>query len=131
MTAANLTNVMDEIGVRLATISGLRYFDFPPKSAQPPFAFVNMPESIDYDLSMARGNDRFTVDVWVGVADVVDRASRDALAVLVAGSGVGSVKAAIEGSTVYGFRVMTCKFAGITLAAGTYSGAILSVDVGA
>ncbi len=131
MTATNVSAVMDDLGTQLATISGLRVFDFPPKSAQPPFAFVNLPNTIEYDLSMRRGSDRFTVDVYVGIADVVDRASRDEMALYVAGSGSKSIKAAIEASTNYSYRVTRCTFSRITLAAGEYSAAILQVDVGA
>lgn len=111
----------------MATIDGLRVFAFPPKSAQPPFAFVNLPE-IFYDSTFQRGADRFTTEVWVGVPDVVDRASTARLGLLVAGSGDGSVKAAIEASEVFDHRVTQVTYTAIALAAGTYSGAIFTVD---
>lgn len=130
MTAANLTDVMDQLGVALATISGLRVFDFPPKSAQPPFAFVDMPERLDWDLTYQRGSDRATFPVVVAVADVVDRAARDQIAAYAAGSGAQSVKAAIDGATVgQTARVMSCEFRPVQLAAGTYAGCIFDVDV--
>lgn len=125
--AANLTNVMDEIGVRLATITGLRVFDFPPKSAQPPFAFVDMPESITYDNTFQRGSDVTVFKVYVAVGDVVDRSVRDALALYAAGVGTKSVKAAVEASAVYTLMVRSADFGHVTLAGGSYAGVIFSV----
>lgn len=127
---ANLTDVMDQIGVGLATITGLRVFDFPPKSAQPPFAFVDMPDSIDFDLTLNRGSDRATFTVVVAVADVVDRAARDAIAEYAAGSGGKSVKAALDAATIgTSARVESVTFRPVALAQGTYAGAMFTVDV--
>lgn len=130
--AANMTDVMDQLGVALGTITGLRVFDFPPKSAQPPWALVRMPESIDYDLTMGRGSDRMTIEVVVGVADGVDRVVRDAIAAYAAGSGSSSVKAAIEAATVgSSARVTKVEFDGWTLGGVIYPAAIFTVDIAA
>jgi hypothetical protein len=126
--ASNLDDVMDDIATQLGTIDGLRVFAFPPKSAQPPFAFVNLPSVVAYDATLQRGFDRFTTEVWLGVPDVVDRAATAKLAVFVAGSGDGSVKEAVEASEVYDHRVTEARFSQIDLAAGSYSGVIFSVD---
>lgn len=121
---------MDQIGVALATVTGLRVFDFPPKSAQPPFAFVDLPERVDYDLAMARGNDRASFTVVVAVADVVDRAARDAIAAYAAGSGAASIKAVLDAADIgASARVTGCEFRPVTLAAGTYAGCIFDLDV--
>lgn len=128
--AGNIATAMDAIGTALATITGLRVFDFPPKSAQPPFAFVDMPESVEFDLSYGRGNDRATFTVVVAVADVVDRSSRDAIAQYAAGSGSKSVKAVLDAASIgTSRRVGSVEFRPVTLAAGTYAGAIFTVDV--
>lgn len=130
--AIALGSIMDEIGVALTAIAGLRVFDFPPKSAQPPFAFVNLPETVAYDLTYGRGFDRMTLQVFLAVASQVDRASRDALVSYVSGTGPLSIKAAIEGAaskvgaTV---RVTKAEFATITLAAGVYAGVTFELDV--
>lgn len=131
MTAANVAAVMDQIGVALGTITGLRVFDFPPKSAQPPFAFVDMPSSVEFDLSYGRGGDRATFVVVVAVADVVDRAARDAISAYAAGSGASSIKAVIDADPLIGTsaRVTSCQFRPVSLAAGTYAGCIFDVDV--
>lgn len=126
--AANVGVIMDAIGAALAGVSGIRAFDFPPKSAQPPFAFVTMPESIDYDATMARGVDSFTLEVYVGVGTQVDRNTRDALAAYAAGDGLKSV---IEGSLLadQAIRVTKAEFSTITLAAGEYPGLVFTVEI--
>lgn len=127
---ATMAEVMDALGVALDTIDGLRVYDFPPNSAQPPFAFVDLPDTIEYDLSMARGNDRATYPVVVAVAAVVDRAARDAIAVYAAGSGAQSVKAVIDAAAIGSSRrVESVQFRPVTLASGTYAAAIFNVDV--
>lgn len=128
--AGNMATVMDDLGTALATITGLRVFDFPPFSAQPPFAFVDMPEIIEFDLSMQRGTDRATFTVVVAVADVVDRAARDAIAEYAAGSGVKSVRAALDAATIgQSLHVESVTFRPVSLSSGTYAGALFAVDI--
>lgn len=127
--AANLTDVMGEIADRVATIAGLNVYGFPPDSAPPPFAFVNMPDTITYDYSMRRGADRFSLEVWVGVGRTLDEVVAGELMAYAAGAGSLSVKAAIDASTMYDLRVSQVTFSAIGLAAGVYAGAIFTVDV--
>lgn len=130
MSVNNIGSVMDQIGVALATITGLRVFDFPPKSAQPPFAFVDMPEGIDFDLSYGRAQDRVNFTVVVAVADVVDRAARDAISVYAAGTGASSIKAVLDAADIgVSARVVSCEFRPVQLSAGAYAGAIFDLDV--
>lgn len=126
--ATDLTTVMDQIGTALATISGLRVFDFPPRQAVPPFAFVDLPDRLDYDLTIQRGADRVTFNVVVAVAANVDRAYRDQIAAY-CGSGSSSVKVAIESATVgSSARVESVEFRQIVMSGGTYQGAVFTVD---
>lgn len=127
MTATILGDIMDALGVALATVPNLRVFDFPPQSAVPPFAFVDMP-LVTYDLTYGRARDRFTFLVYVGVGTQVDRATRDRLAEYAAGT---SIKAAIEGITAFACRVTQAEFTQIGLAGGSYPGVIFTVDVAA
>jgi hypothetical protein len=128
--ASDIGTVMDQIGTALATITGLRVYDFPPKSAQPPFAFVDMPDQVEFDLAYGRGADRTTINVVVGVADVIDRASRDALAGYAAGSGASSIKAVLDAASIGSSRrVESVKFQPVTLAGGTYVGAVFALDI--
>lgn len=126
----NISTTMDQIGSRLATISGLRVFDFPAENAQPPFALVDFPESVEYDSAMARGADRATFNVLVGVSRNVDRAARDALAAYMDGSGSKSIKTAIEGGTVGdSARVTSVTVSEIVMAGVPFVGAVFVVDV--
>ncbi len=127
--ASDIGTVMDQLGTALATITGLRVYDFPPKSAQPPFAFVDMPDSIEFDTAMQRGCDRTTISVVVAVADVVDREVRDQIAAYAAGTGVASVKDVLDGSAGQSCRVMSCTFRPVNLSGQSYFGAIFELDI--
>lgn len=128
--AGTMADAMDAIGVALATITGLRVFDFPPKSGQPPFAFVDMPDGLDYDLTMGRASDRASFPVVVAVADVVDRAARDAISVYAAPSGASSVKTVLDAASIgQTRRVTSVEFRPVQLSQGTYAGAIFTLDV--
>lgn len=127
MTATDLATVMDNIGTALGTVSGLRVFDFPPQQATPPFAFVDLPETIEYDLTMRLASNRYTLKVYVGVGNQLDRNARDAIAAYAAPS---SIKAAIEGIGSY-VRVTQATFSQIGLAGASYPGVVFTVDVAA
>lgn len=128
--AGNVGTLMDSIGTALAGITGLRVFDFPPKSAQPPFAFVDLPDTIEFDASMRRGLDRVTLNVVVCVSANVDRAARDAIAAYAAGSGASSVKAVLEAASIGDdLRVTDCQFRPVVMAGTMYFGAVFAVDV--
>lgn len=133
--ALALNDMMDAIGRSIKGVGGLNVYDYPPDSAQPPFAYLNMPTSITYDLTYGRGADRTQMELHVAVAasgQSMSRELRDAIGVLVAGSGPGSLKAAIEnGELESHVRVVSCAFAQIGLAAGVYTGFVLTLDVSA
>lgn len=126
----NVSTVMDQIGARLATISGLRVFDFPADNAQPPFALVDFPESVEFDSAMVRGADRATFHVLIGVSRNVDRAARDALAAYLDGSGTKSIKAAVEGGSIGdSARVTRATVSEVVVAGTAFMGAVFEVDV--
>lgn len=123
--ATDLGAVMDAIGTALATISGLNVFDYPPDQAVPPFAFVDMPQQLDFDLTASRGWDRALIPVHVGVGTSVARDTRDALCAYVAS---GSIKAVLD-AIGPNYRVQSVTFGTIGLAGGSYPGAVFLVDV--
>ena len=92
----NVSAEMDSIGTALSTISGLRVHDFVPKSAQPPFAFVDYPETVDYDTTKQRGKDTAVFPIFVAVGNMSDRSARDELAAYLNGTGTKSIKAAVD-----------------------------------
>lgn len=127
--ADNLGDVMDDLGTALSLITGLRVYDFPPKSAQPPFAFVDMPDRLNFDASMGRGSDRMTINVVVGLPDVVDRETRDMIAEYAAGSGAKSIKATLDAAMGPGSRVVSADFRPVQLAGTLYAGIVFELDV--
>ncbi len=128
--AANLTDIMDQIGVGLATISGLTVMDYPTNSGVAPFAFVDLPETIDFDTTSTRKFDRITLKVFVAVSNVIDQTSRDELVAYAASSGTKSVKAALDAATVgETTRVTRVEFGPLLVAGTTYVGAVFYLDV--
>lgn len=130
--ATDMGTVMDNIGLALDMIPGVRAYDFPPKSAQPPFGFVDMPDIIEFDAAMKRGKDRMRISVVLAVADVVDRQVRDDLSAYMASSGNLSVKTTLEtmGSGIGdSVRVVSCDPRPVTVAGTTYMGVVFELDV--
>lgn len=130
--ALDLGAVMDAIGARLGTIAGLRVADYPSDAANPPQAIVSLPDTVEYDVVMARGADRVVIPITVLVGKVSDRAARDALALYVSGSGASSVKAAVDGDlggTVHTARVTGASINIVTIQAIDYLGASFEVEV--
>lgn len=124
-----MLDVMADLADALNTIDELNVFSFPPRTAQPPFAFVNLP-SVSYDLTFGRGTDRFTFEVYVCVGQQLDEASRDLLADYVSTSSDRSIKNAIELHRP-GVRVTGVTFTSIELGSGGYAAAVFVVDYAA
>lgn len=99
---ATLTGIIDGLEVRLATISGLRTYEYPADTISPPAAIVSLPETVAYDTVMARGADMWNMSVVVFVAKATDRAWRTKMATYLDGTGANSVKTAIEGDVTLG-----------------------------
>jgi hypothetical protein len=128
----DLNAVMNAVGVRLAAIAGVRVYDYPPDSVAVPAAVVSYPEEITYDETMARGCDSCVLTVAVLVGMTSDRASRDALAAYVAGTGAASVKTAVDGTlagTVKDARVGRAVFRDVNVGGVDYRAAIFDVEV--
>lgn len=83
------------LAARLATISGLRSFDYVPDGLSVPAAVVE-PLEIIYDEAMAGGLDQYRAFVLVVVGRMSERSAADALDAYTASTGATSVKAAIE-----------------------------------
>lgn len=128
----NLADVMDEIAVALGTISGLRVTAYTAQRINPPAAWVEWPDGLDYDAAMGRGSDRMTLPVRVAVGAVDSRSARDQLAAYVDGSGASSVKAAVEAHSTAAYdsaRVTSVEFGVIPVAGVEYLAASFSVDI--
>ncbi len=133
--ALDLNAVMDALGVRLATIPGLRVADYPSDAANPPQAIVSLPDTVDYDSTMARACDRVMIPITILVGKVSDRAARDAIAAYVSGTGALSVKGAVEGGAsdlggvAQTVRVTQARIDVVTIQSIDYLGASFDVEV--
>lgn len=131
--AIDLNATMDALGVRLATITGLRVFDYPPDSISPPAAVVAYPE-LEYDQTYQAGADRATFPVHVLTGKDSDRASRDKLGAYVARSGGSSIKTTLEADptlagAVDSLRVRRATFSTMTVGSVDYLAATFDVEV--
>jgi hypothetical protein len=98
---ASITALRTGVRDRLATISGLRVFDYQPDSLVPPAAVVGWPD-IDFDFVMGRGADSFDFPIRIYVGKASDRASNDKLEGYLNPDGATSVKAAVEADKTLG-----------------------------
>lgn len=127
----NLADVMDDLATAVSFVEGLRVVPM-GSPINPPGAWVEWPEQLDFDIAMGRGGDRITIPLRVVVGQLEARASTVALAGYVAGSGPSSIKAAVEAfdSTAYSSaRVTSAEFGVITIASVEYLAATFSIDV--
>ena len=108
MTAANLTLIMQAIGTRLATISGLRVTAYVSDQVNPPAAVVGVPPIPDYHRTFAHGKFMLDIPVTVLVSKVVDRIDQPSMATFADISGTNSIHAAIEADRTLGGTVDDC-----------------------
>ena len=113
---ATLTGIRTGLKTRLVTISGLSAHDYIPDFFEPPMALVAPPEIIDYDVTMARGADRYEIPVILYVTKIDAETSQDALDGYLASTGSTSIKAAIEGDRTLGGSAMDAR----VVSAGDY-----------
>lgn len=104
--AATISQVNAGIAARLATITGLRTFDYQPDSAFPPYAFPSL-TNIEYHKAMAGGAQTYTYNVTVITGRVDDRGAQDELDGYASFDGAKSVRAAIEADRTLGGVVDT------------------------
>ncbi len=102
------SQVRDGLKTRLQTISGLRCYDLVPDQVNPPAAVVGQLD-FTFDIDNARGLDQANVDVIVIVQRFSERAGQNRLDAYLAGSGTGSIKAAIEGDRTLGGACQTLR----------------------
>ncbi len=99
---ASLTNIRNGIGTALENISSLIVYKYIPDSIEPPTAVVGVVDTVDYDLTDARGADRYTIPVFLYVSRVDAQDSQETLDGYLASSGASSVKAKVESDVTLG-----------------------------
>ncbi len=98
---ATVSQVMTGVKNRLATITGLRVFDFQPDNINPPSAFPQI-DSVEYHGAFGGGDVRFNMTVVTIVGRVSDRTAQSSLDTYLSYSGAGSIRQAIEGDPTLG-----------------------------
>jgi hypothetical protein len=96
---ASLTNIRNEIGNNLSSITGLNVYKYVPDMVEPPTAVVGVVERIEYDSTMARGSDVYTIPVLVYISRIDAQLSQESLDSYLQSSGANSIKAQIESDT--------------------------------
>lgn len=98
----NVAEVLDEIATRLDAIDGLRVHAWGEKRVSPPAVLLPFPP-VEYDLTTGRGTDELEFTMVLLVGDHSARASRNALAEYVNGSGAKSIKQAVDSTNASGY----------------------------
>ena len=118
MAMTNINGVRDALKANLQTITGLRVYDLIPDVVVPPCAIVGQLD-FTFDIDNARGLDQASVDIFVLVQRFSERTGQDKLDLLLAGSGSGSIKTALESDRTLGGLVDTLRV--ISADSGTYT----------
>ena len=118
MAITNVPGVRDAIKNNLQTITNLRVYDLIPDVIVPPCAVVGQLD-FTFDIDNARGLDQASVDIYVIVQRISERTGQDKLDLLLAGSGNGSIKTALESDRTLGGLVDTLRV--ISAESGTYT----------
>ena len=103
---ATVSQVMTGVKNSLATISGLRVFDFQPDNINPPTAFPQI-DSVEYHGAFGGGDVRFNMTVVTIVGRVSDRTAQSSLDAYLSYSGASSIRQAIEADRTLGGVVQT------------------------
>jgi hypothetical protein len=117
MAISNINGVRDALKANLQTITNLRVYDLIPDVIVPPCAVVGQLD-FTFDIDNQRGLDQASVDVFVIVQRISERSGQEKLDVLLAGSGNGSIKTALESDRSLGGLVNTLRV--ISGESGTY-----------
>ena len=99
---ASLSSIRSGIATNLGNISTLTVFGFVPDSIEPPTAVVGVVDNIEYDTSMSRGADTYSIPVFLYVSRVDAQDAQDTLDGFLASSGSSSVKTQIESDVTLG-----------------------------
>jgi hypothetical protein len=96
----NVQTVKTEISTLLATIPGIRAFDWGKGSGVPPMALVGWPDEVQYVQTYGRGQTRIPdLAVLVGIGKVSERTAAVRLGAYLDETGAQSIPAKIESRT--------------------------------
>lgn len=99
--AATVSQVATGLATRLATISGLRTFNYQPEQTNPPFGYPQL-NRIEYHRAFSGGDVVMDWSVFVIAGRWTDRTAHALLDEYLSYSGTKSIRAAIEGDETLG-----------------------------
>lgn len=100
MALATITEMMDGLDSRLASIAGLRHKAYLADQIVPPTAVVQVPNIDDYRETFNQGSVLVHLSVWLFVSSTLDRVGQKKLAEFISPTGTNSIFAALESTTV-------------------------------
>lgn len=129
-----LDEVMDEAAAAVRQITGLKdVYAYPPDTLTPPAAYISYPQSVDFDETYQRGEDKITdLPIVLVVGKAVERSARDQAARWASGDGGQSLKAALEAytwTTCDALVVTSCEFDVELIAGVPYLAALFKATV--
>ena len=89
---ATMAQIRDGLKTTISNISGLRVYDTVPDQAINFPVCLFIPTSIEFDLAMQRGTDRYEFELTVAVQRADSRTAQDKLDAFVTGSGSSSIR---------------------------------------
>lgn len=128
-----IEDVMDDIGTRLTSVTGLNVLPYEADSITPPCATVSLPTDINYLSAYQRGMDKLIIEVTLFVSLVDDRVRRHEIAPYADGSGTKSIKQILETGSYTAFDYIAVRrgaFSVISLEDIEYLGAVFTCDIG-
>jgi hypothetical protein len=133
---ATMSEIRDGLKTTIGTISGLRVYDVVPDQAINFPVALFIPTSIEFDLAMQRGTDRYEFELTVAVQRADSRTAQDKLDAYVTGSGSSSIRQAIYNNRTLGLDNTDARVVGMNNYAGDVSlngidgvGANLTIEV--
>ncbi len=101
MAAPTLNQLRLGLEGRLATITGLRAYEYIPDNPNPPCAVVQVGR-ISYDLSFQRGVDQYEFRILLICGRVAERSAQAAMDAFLNPIGTSSIKTAVQGDATLG-----------------------------
>jgi len=98
---ATISELRSGLATNLQTITGLRVYSTLPDVVNPPTAMISL-DKIAYNQQMRKGMVQYGFKITVVVGRVSERTAQNLVDVLVASSGAGSVKTAVESDRTLG-----------------------------
>lgn len=133
---ATMAQIRDGLKTTISNISGLRVYDTVPDQAINFPVCLFIPTSIEFDLAMQRGTDRYEFELTIAVQRADSRTAQDKLDAFVTGSGSSSIRQVIYNNSSLGLSDTDARVTGMNNYAADVSlngidgvGANLTIEV--